>query len=98
MKALTRLIDWFTFDVLPEAHGGGHVWALAARLLLHHVVVAGRVARRRAHLLGLPPLVARRQLFGEGEHGEYDEQHGYGAQEETAPPGRDGGVGVARGV
>lgn len=62
--------------------------AFAAGLLLHHVVVAGDAAGR-AHLLRLPPLVARRQLFGEGEHGEDDEEHGDGAQEEAAPPGRD---------
>lgn len=62
--------------------------AFAGGLLLHHVVVAGDAAGR-AHLLRLPPLVARRQLFGEGEHGEDDEEHGDGAQEEAAPPGRD---------
>lgn len=78
---------FLTFDVLSEAHGGGHILAFAARLLFHHVVVAGDFTRR-AHLLHLPPLVARRQLFGEGKHGEDDEEHGYGAQEEAAPPAR----------
>lgn len=65
--------------------------AFAAGLLLHHVVIAGD-ATGRAHLLRLPPLVARRQLFGEGKHGEDDEEHGDGAQEEAAPPGRDSRV------
>lgn len=62
--------------------------AFAAGLLLHHVVITGDVARR-AHLLRLPSLVARRQLFGEGKHGEDDEEHSYGAQKEAAPPARD---------
>lgn len=30
--------------------------------------------------------MAWRQLFGEGKHGEDDQEHGYSAQEEAAPP------------
>lgn len=75
-----------TLDVLPETHGGGDVLTLAARLLLHHVVVAGHVARR-CRLLRLALLMARWQLLGEGEHGKDDQEHGDGAQEEAAPPG-----------
>lgn len=30
--------------------------------------------------------MAWRQLFGEGKHGEDDQEHGYGAQEKAAPP------------
>lgn len=82
--------QFLTFDVLSEAHGRGHVLAFAAGLLLHHVVIAGDVAGR-AHLLRLPPLVARRKLFGEGKHGEDDEEHSYGAQKEAAPPAGDSG-------
>lgn len=32
--------------------------------------------------------MARRQLFGEGKHGEDDQEHGDGAQEKAAPPER----------
>lgn len=76
-----------TFNVLPEAHGGGDVLAFAAGLFLHHVVVAGHVAGR-VELFRLPLFVAWRQLFGEGKHGKDDQEHGYSTQEETAPPAR----------
>lgn len=32
--------------------------------------------------------MAWRQLFGEGKHGEDDQEHGYGAQEKATPPER----------
>lgn len=75
-----------TFDVLPEAHGRGDRLALVVvALLLEDVVVAGHVVQAQL----FPPLlllVSGRQLLGEGEHGEDDEQHGHGAQQEAAPP------------
>lgn len=56
-------------------------------LLLEDVVVAGHAV----HAQLFPPLlllllVSRGELLGEGEHGEYDQQHGHGAQQEPAPP------------
>lgn len=80
------IADMCTFDVLPEAHGRGDRLALAVvALLLEDVVVAGHVVQAQL----FPPLlllVSGRQLLGEGEHGEDDEQHGHGAQQEAAPP------------
>lgn len=76
-----------TFDVLSEAHGWGDRLALAVvALLLEDVVVAGHVV----HAQLFPPLlllVSGRQLLREGEHGEDDQQHGHGTQQEPAPPG-----------
>lgn len=83
-----------TFDVLSEAHGWGDRLALAVvALLLEDVVIAGHVVQAQL----FPPLlllVSGRQLLGEGEHGEDDQQHGHGTQQEPAPPGhrRKGGI------
>lgn len=81
-----------TFDVLSEAHGRGHRLALAVvALLLQDVVVAGHVVQAQL----FPPLlllVSGRKLLGKGEHGEDNQQHGHGTQQEPAPPaaGRGG--------
>lgn len=75
-----------TFNVLPKAHGGRHCAVclrLAAAFLFHHLIVAQSIIR--AHLL-LLPLVPRRELFGEGEHGKDDEEHGNGTEEKATPP------------
>lgn len=83
-----RYYLFFTFDVLSEAHGGGDVLVFAARLFLLHIIVAGHVARRANLFLLLPLFVAWGQLFGEGKHGEDDQEHGYGTEEKAAPPGK----------
>ncbi len=83
---------WFylllTFNILSKAHGGGDVLALCAGLFLHHIIVTGHVTRG-ADLFLLLLFVAWRQLFGEGKHGEDDQEHGYSTQEKAAPPERE---------
>lgn len=82
-----------TFNVLSEAHGRGDRLALAVvALLLEDVVVAGQVVQTQL----FPPLlllVSGRKLLGKGEHGEDDQQHGHGTQQEPTPPA-DGRGGV----
>lgn len=87
MKRKKEQYPLLTFDVLPKAHGRGNILALATGLLLHHIVITGLITGR-AHLFLLPLLVAWRQLFGEGKHGEDDQKHGYGTQEKATPPER----------
>lgn len=78
-----------TFDVLSETHGRGHRLALAVvALLLEDVVVARHVVQAQLFPPLLLLLVSGRQLLGEGKHGEDDQQHGHGAQQKAAPPGR----------
>lgn len=77
--------EFATFDVLAKAHGRGDRLTLVVALLFEDFVVAGQVVQAQL----FPPLlllVSGRQLLGEGEHGEDDEQHGHGAQQEPAPP------------
>lgn len=99
LRVQTRWED-STFDVLSEAHGRGHRLALAVvALLLEDVVVARHVVQAQLFPPLLLLLVSGRQLLGEGEHGEDDQQHGHGAQQEAAPPGRGeegGGEGSER--
>lgn len=78
-----------TFDVLSKAHGRGHRLALAVvALLLEDVVVTRHIVQAQLFPPLLLLLVSGRQLLGEGEHGEDDQQHGHGAQQEATPPGR----------